>query len=170
MTPPKSWNFSRSRRVIVVEMYRRFVVVIGLALCGVLAGCTTGSAGHSATIRVMTAPSKWTAEFTVAHAGTYAYELTYAPHCVPIPGFSLIGPGGVKSFVRGPDLYAEPARLIPAHETGSVRLKAGKWKGVSGNGDPTGSQISPPVPSARLPVGGYWAAGCSWSLTLAPSH
>jgi hypothetical protein len=150
-------------------MYRRFIVVIGLALCGVLAGCTTSSGGHAAAIYVMTAPSKWTAEFTITQAGTYSYNLTFAPHCVPILGFAFISPERVESVVRGPDLYSVPTQPIPAHDTGSVRLSKGKSTGISGNGDPTGSQISPPIPSARLPIGGYWAAGCSWSLTLTPS-
>jgi hypothetical protein len=140
--------------------------LLGVALGIALAGCRTSPGGHSVTIHVMTAPSKWTAQFTIAHAGTYSYNLTFAPHCVPILGFFLISPKGVETIVRGPDLYSEPPQPIPAHETGSVRLSSGKWKGVSGNGDPAGSQISPPAPSARLPIGGYWAAGCSWSLVL----
>jgi hypothetical protein len=121
------------------------------------------------TIHVSTAPSTWTAEFTIAHAGTYAYDLTFAPHCVPILGFAFISPGKVESIVRGPNLYALPPQPVPDHDIGSIRLSKGKWTGISGNGDPTGSQIAPPAPSARLPVGGYWAAGCSWSLTLTPS-
>ena len=140
--------------------------LLGVALGMALAGCTTSPDGHSVTIHVMTAPSTWTAEFTIAQAGTYSYNLTFAPHCVPILGFAFISPKGVENFVRGPSLYASPPQPIPAHLTGSVRLSSGKWKGISGDGDPTGPQISPPVPSARLPIGGYWAAGCSWSLVL----
>lgn len=149
-------------------MKGRLAFLSTLAVCGVLTGCTTSTGGHS--IHVRTAPSEWTAEFTVAQAGTYTYNLTYAPHCVPIPGLALVSPEGVASFVRGPDLYAEPPQPIPAHETGSVRLSKGKWKGVSGNGDPTGSQISPPAPSAHLPISDGWAAGCSWSLVLTLSN
>ena len=162
------WNFSGPRRVALAEMSRRFVFLMTSALCGVLAGCTT-SPGRAPTIHVMTAPARWTAEFTVAHAGTYSYKLTYASHCVPIAGFALIGPESVDTSLRGPNLYAEPPQAIPADETGSVRLSSGTWKGISGDGDPTGSQISPPPPSARLPSGGYWGAGCSWTLTLTPS-
>ena len=144
------------------------LALLGVALGTALAGCTTSSGGHPVTIHVTTAPSTWTAEFTIAHAGTYAYNLTYAHHCLPIAGFALVSPEGVESGVRGPDLYASPPQAIPAHETGSVRLSSGKWKAISGDGDPTGPQLSPPAPSARLPVGGYWGAGCSWSLTLTP--
>jgi hypothetical protein len=143
-----------------------------LALGGVLAGCTANPGDHPVTIQVMTAPSKWTAEFTVAQAGTYSYNLTYSPHCVPLPGFIFISPEGVERFARrGPNLYAASTQPIPVpvHVAGSLRLSAGRWKGVSGDGDPTGPQASYPPPSARLPVGGYWAAGCSWSLTLTSS-
>jgi hypothetical protein len=140
--------------------------LLGVALGMALAGCTTSPGGHSVTIHVMTAPSKWTAEFTITHAGTYSYNLTYGPHCVPLPGFAFISPEGVESFARGPNLYVASTQPIPVHETGSVRLSSGKWKGISGDGDPTGPQPSYPAPSARLPIGGYWAAGCSWSLVL----
>ncbi len=140
--------------------------MLGAAFGVALSGCTASPGGHLVTIHVMTAPSTWTAEFTIVHAGTYAYNLTFAPHCVPILGFTLFSPEGVESIVRGPDLYAEPPRPIPSHETGLLRLSSGKWKGVSGDGDPTGPQISPPAPSAQLPSGGYWAAGCTWSLVL----
>jgi hypothetical protein len=140
--------------------------LLGAALGIALSGCATSPSGHSVTIHVMTAPSSWTAGFTITHAGTYSYNLTFAPHCVPILGFELLSSKGVVSVVRGPDLYAEPSERIPAHETGSVRLSSGKWKGVSGDGDPGGPQISPPAPSAQLPIGGYWAAGCTWSLVL----
>lgn len=140
--------------------------LLGVALGLALAGCSTSPGDHSLTIHVRTAPSKWTAEFTIGQAGTYSYDLTYAPHCVPIPGFTLISPTKVESVLRGPDLYSEPPKPIPTHETGSVRLSMGRWTGVSGNGDPGGSQIAPPAPSAQLPIGGYFAAGCSWSLVL----
>ncbi len=153
------------RRVIVLEMKGR-IPLLAVALATALAGCTTSPGDHSLTIDVRSAPSKWTSEFTVAQAGTYSYSLTYAPHCAPIAGFALISPENLENVVRGPDLYSEPPKPIPTHETGSVHLSKGKWTGISGNGDPTGSQISPPVPSARLPIGGYWAAGCSWSLAL----
>jgi hypothetical protein len=116
------------------------------------------------TIHVSTAPSKWTAEFTIAHAGTYSYNLTFAPHCVPIFGFAFISPEQVESYVRGPNIYAASPQPIPAHETGSVRLTKGKWTGIDANGDPTGPQPSIPPPS--LPLASYWKAGCSWSLVL----
>src|ERR1039458_969462 len=138
--------------------------LLGVALGIALAGCTTSPGGHSVTIHVMTAPSTWTAEFTIAQAGTYSYNLTFAPHCEPIFGFAFISPKGVESFVRGPSIYAVPPQPIHAHETGSVRLSTGKWTGIDGNGDPTGPQPSIPPPSA--PIAGYWAAGCSWSLVL----
>jgi hypothetical protein len=129
-----------------------------------LAGCTTSSDGQAATIHVSTTPSKWTAEFAIAHAGIYSYDLTFAPHCVPIFSFAFISPEKVESYVRGPSIYAASPKPIPAHETGTVRLTNGKWTGIDGNGDPNGPQPSIPAPS--LPLASYWHAGCSWSLVL----
>jgi hypothetical protein len=71
--------------------------LVGVALGMALAGCSTSPGGQSVTIHVMTAPAKWTAEFTIAHAGTYSYSLTFAPHCVPIFGFAFISPAKVES-------------------------------------------------------------------------
>jgi hypothetical protein len=116
------------------------------------------------TIHVMTAPSTWTAEFTIAQSGTYSYNLTFARHCVPIFGFAFISPERVESFIGGPSIYAASTQPIRAHETGSVRLSKGKWTGIDGNGDPTGPQPSIPAPSELIAP--YWAAGCSWSLVL----
>jgi hypothetical protein len=185
VTPSKSWNFSQRRRVALLEMYRRFVVVIGLALCGVLAGCSSspsvpkhapgpGPAGpitvQAGTLASGTGLIK--ATFSIERAGMYGYVLTSshvppqpgAPpeRCLSLGGFRLTNSSGTVSI-------PESVSFSSSIGTGSVRLSVGTWTGSDGFLSSaqalTGLTISPPPP----PIGSFWAGACPWSLTLTPS-
>jgi hypothetical protein len=163
-------------------MYRRVAFLSGLALCGVLAGCSSNPSiskpassldvAQPITVHAGTQGS-WTtpieAVVQIAWTGTYRYDLAFArvppkpgaqPQvCIPLTGFRLVSKQGT---VR----YVQPAFTSTGEVSGSVDLSAGTWTGSSGRASsPVANSISPPAP----PVGTFWALGCPWSLTLTPS-
>jgi len=183
MSPDVPWNFSSRSRVAFLEMHCRFAFLIGLALCGVLAGCTSSpgvgslhparTAVKPITIHAGTQASPTNAievVVSIPQSGTYLYDLAFgrvapapgeqAQVCLPLSGFRLISEqGGVK--------YINPAFTSAGEVTGSILLSAGKWTGSSGNGSSVaGLAISPPPP----PIGTFWSWGCPWTLTLTPSN
>src|ERR1700722_13323023 len=95
-------------------MYRRFAVLMGLALCGVLAGCS-----NSASIFVQASGTHWSggtieanAKFLIGRTATYQYALTFArvppqpgaqpQGCLPVEDFQLIDEHGGVSQVTPP--------------------------------------------------------------------
>jgi hypothetical protein len=166
-------------------MYRRFVVLTGLALCGVLAGCSSSPSapkhapapgvGAPITVHAGTLASGTgliEATFSIKRAGTYGYELTSAhvppqagaqpQRCLSLGGFRLTNKGGTVSI-------PEYVSFTSGIGTGSVRLSAGTWTGSDGFLSSAqalqGLTISPPPPS----IGSFWSGACPWSLTLAPT-
>lgn len=165
-------------------MYRRFVALMGLVLCGVLAGCSSSPSaakhapnpGPSAPIKVhagtlASGTGLIKATFSIQRGGTYGYELASAhvprqpgaqpQRCLSLGGFRLTNSSGTVSIPE----YVSFTSSIGA---GSVRLTAGTWTGSSGFLSTAqalqGLTISPPPP----PIGSFWAGGCPWSLTLTP--
>jgi hypothetical protein len=149
-------------------MYRRFFVLMGLALAGVLAGCSASS-----TISVNATGSFISliqAKFQIAHSGTYEYELTYAhlpsqpgaqpQTCLPVGDFELHDEWGDPQ-----DEIATPTNAS-GQTKGSLLLTAGTWTGSDGiAGDPSIPDFGPPNPP-----GAFYALSCPWSLTLTPSN
>ena len=149
-------------------MYRRFVVLMALTPCGVLAGCSAGT-----TISVSATGSFISviqAKFQIVQTGTYHYALTYAhvpsqpgaqpQTCLPFAGFELIhGWEGVEDEIPTPTNASGQA-------TGSIFLAAGTWTGSDGiAGDPSLPGVGPPTPP-----GTFEALACPWSLALTPSN
>jgi hypothetical protein len=150
-------------------MYRRFAVLMGLALSGVLAGCSSSS-----TISVTATGSFISliqAKFQIVHPGTYDYDLTYAhlppqpgakpQTCLPWAGFELFDEyGGLE------DQIATPTNAT-GRTTGSFDFfSAGTWTGSDGiAGSPSIPNLGPPSPP-----GTFEALSCPWSLTLTPSN
>jgi hypothetical protein len=149
-------------------MYRRFFVLMSLALCGVLAGCSSGT-----TISVNATGSFISliqAKFQIVQPGTYHYELTYArvpsqpgaqpQTCLPIAGFELFDKwGGFQDAIATPTNASGQA-------TGSFFFTAGTWTGSDGiAGSPSIPDLGPPSPP-----GTFEALACPWSLTLTPSN
>jgi hypothetical protein len=164
-------------------MYRRFVVVMGAALCGVLTGCSSISSvpkhapgpgpNQPITIHAGTVAS-WTtiieAAFHVDRAGTYRYVLAYArvppqsgaqPEvCLPETGFRLTSDGGIVTFLG-------TGFNTSGNAAGSVQLSVGRWTASSGllGLEQLQGDIAPPSP----PPGSFWSGACPWFLTLSPS-
>jgi hypothetical protein len=165
-------------------MYRHFVVLLGLALCGVLAGCSsspsvpkhapTPGVGSSITVHAGSLASGTgliEATFSIKRAGTYGYELASAhvppqpgaqpQRCLALGGFRLTSNSGTVSI-------PEYVSFTSGIGTGSVRLTVGRWTGSSGFLNSAqalqGLTISPPPPS----IGSFWSGACPWSLTLTP--
>jgi disulfide bond formation protein DsbB len=149
-------------------MYRRFAVLMSLALCGVLAGCSS-----STTISVSATGSFISliqAKFQIAHSGNYDYELTYGhlpsqpgaqpQTCLPVAGFEFHDEWGVlQSDIATPTNASGQTK-------GSLFFTAGTWTGSDGMaGDPSIPNVGPPSPP-----GTFEALSCPWSLTLTPSN
>lgn len=156
-------------------MYGRVVALMGLALCGVLVGCSSSPSipkhepgpGPAPPITVHAGTlASWTslieAAVPIKRAGTYRYYLAYADvppqpgaqpqACLPEGGFRLTSDSGTTSFLK-------PAA------TGSVELTAGRWTASSGYlGLGKLTVIVPPPPA-----GAFWSGACPWSLTLTPA-
>jgi len=165
-------------------MYGRVVALMGFALCGVLAGCSSSPSvpkhapgpGPALPITVHAGTlASWTslieAAVPIERAGTYQYDLAYAhvpPHpgtqpevCLPQTGFRLTSDGGTVTFLK--TVFSASGAA-----TGSVQLTAGRWtasSGLLGLEQLQGPTIFPPSP----PVGAFWSGACPWSLTLTPS-
>jgi hypothetical protein len=148
-------------------MHRRLVVLMSLALCGMLAGCSS-----STSISVKATGSfvgLIQAKFQIVQPGTYNYELAYAhvpsqpgarpQTCLPFAGFELFDKwGGLEDEIATPSNASGRA-------TGSIFLSAGIWTGSDGiAGSPSIPNLGPPPPA-----GTFEALSCPWSLTLTPS-
>lgn len=152
-------------------MYRRYAPLIGLALCGMLAGCSN-SASIFVQARGTHLLSNGTIEadatFPIDQPGTYHYELTFArmpdqpgaqPQvCLPIGDFQLIDENGNVTPVT-------PPRSATDEVSGSIYLTAGAWTGVTAGSTTVGGVYGP-----INPPGTYWGLACPWSLTLTPSN
>jgi hypothetical protein len=149
-------------------MYRRLIVLMGLALSGVLAGCSS-----STTISVHATGSfvgLIQAKFQIVHPGTYDYDLTYAhlppqpgarpQTCLPWASFELFDEyGGVEDQIA-------TATNASGQTKGSFYFSAGTWTGSDGiAGSPSIPNLGPP-----LPPGTFEALACPWSFTLTPSN
>ena len=165
-------------------MHRKFAYLSGLALCGVLVGCSSSPSvpkhapgpGPALPITVHAGRlASWTnpiaATFPIKRAGTYRYDLSYA-HVPPQPGaqpqvclslvdFRLIDEGGTASVLK-------PVFDASGATTGTVQLSAGTWTGSSG-ASPSLEQEQGPSSPPPPPMGTFWSAACPWSLTLTPS-
>lgn len=150
------------------RMYRRVVVWMTLAACGVLAEC-----GSSTSIAVKATGSfvgLIQAKFQIVQPGTYHYELTYArvppqagaqpQTCLPLAGFELFDKwGGLEDRIATPSSAS-------GQVTGSFFFTAGTWTGSDGiAGSPSIPAVGPPSPP-----GTFAALACPWSLTLTPSN
>lgn len=185
--PPKSsgenesWSVSLPRVVPFPKVYRRVVLLMALAVCGVLVGCNSSPvvSKHAPgpgpvlpiTVHAGTLAS-WTslieAPVAIGEAGTYQYDLTYAhlpiqpgaapQACLPESGFRLIS-GGTVSFLK-------PVLTASGTVTGSVELTAATWTAVSGF---LGLEQLQGVMVPAPPDGSFWSGACPWSLTLTRS-
>jgi len=151
-------------------MYRRFAVLMGLALCGVLAGCS-----NRASIFVRASGTHWSggtieadAKFLIGRPGTYHYELTFA-RMPPQPG-SQPQVCTTSSYFQLVDEHGRETRLNPPSNAtdevaGSIDLAAGRWTGVSEGSIEVGGVFGSP----NSP-GTFDGLACPWSLTLTPSN
>jgi hypothetical protein len=152
-------------------MYRSVVVAMSLAICGVLAGCTSSTTifvQARSTHLLSSGTIEANATFPIARPGTYHYKLTFArapiqagaqPQvCLPIGDFELIDKNGDVTPVVPPRSAADVA-------SGSIYLTAGTWTGVTEGSTTVGGVYGP-----LNPPGTYWGLACPWALTLTPSN
>jgi hypothetical protein len=164
-------------------MNRRFVVLMGLALCGVLAGCSSSPvvpkhppspvvSKHAPgpgpalpiTVRAGTVASSSLIEAPVLidQAGTYQYDLAYA-HVPRQPGMQPQACLPLAGFRLTSD--SGTVRFLKAAVTGSVELTAGRW--TASSGFDTIEQLEAIIPPYPGPDS-FWSGACPWSLTLTP--
>ena len=149
-------------------MYRRLAVVMVLALCGVLAGCSSSSSIYvHAGKDLFIGPIEST--FRISHPGTYHYELAFArvppeagarPQiCLPRSDFDLMHDRDNVETLPAPSTKT-------GEVSGSLFLTAGMWTGVYGYWlSSSYALVGPPNPP-----GTFAAISCPWSLTLTPSN
>ena len=177
----KRGNFSWRPGVGFLEMHRRFVVGMGLAFCGVLAGCSSSQVISKPTPSPVVsrhAPSPEPALPITVHAGTlasstlieaavlieqagpYQYDLAYAHMPSPLSAQpeACVPLGGFR-LTSG----SGTVNFLKSGVTGSVELTAGTWTASSGF---DGESVIPPPP----PPGTFWSVACPWSLTLTLSN
>jgi hypothetical protein len=150
-------------------MYRRVIVLMGLALSGVLAGCTSST---TTTISVHATGSfigLIQAKFRIVHPGTYDYHLTFA-HLPPEPGAkpqTCLPYADFELFDEYGGIEDQIAANATGQATGSFYFySAGTWTGSDGiAGSPSIPNLGPPSPT-----GTFEALACPWSLTLTPSN
>jgi hypothetical protein len=143
---------------------------MGLALCGVLAGCSSSTTiTVQAGTRSFNGTTEAAAKFPISRSGWYHYELTFArvpPQagaqlqvCLPTTSFQLIDEKGGATLVTAPS-------NATGEVSGSIHLIAGTWTGMSeGSIDVGGPGLGPPNPP-----GTFSALACPWSLTLTTAN
>jgi hypothetical protein len=144
-------------------MYRRFFALMSLALCGVLAGCSSAT-----TISVHAGKNLFIgpiqASFRISQPGIYHYVLTFVrvppeagaqPQiCIPRSDFDLTrDQENVETLPAPSDTTGEVS--------GSLFFAAGTWTGVNGYW----ASSSGVVLGAQTP-GTFTAVSCPWSLAL----
>lgn len=151
-------------------MHSRLAALMGLALGGVLAGCS-----NSTSIFVQASGTHWSggtieadAKFLIGRPGTYHYQLTFA-RMSPRPG-SQPQVCTTSSYFQLVDEHGGVTRLNPPSNAtddvaGSIDLAAGTWTGVSAGSIEVGGVFGPP----NSP-GTFDGLACPWSLTLTPSN
>jgi hypothetical protein len=151
-------------------MYRSVVVLMGLAVSVMLAGCSSST---SITVQAGTNPSMTKniqATFQIGTEGRYHYELTFArmppqpgaqpQTCLPVTLFDFVdSSGGLEDGI-------DP----PVNQTGAVSgsfyFTTGTWTGRS---RAPGISFGGALAGAN-PPGTFYGGACPWSLTLTPSN